>query len=72
MREVEPILVVDLFPQERQQVLELFSDFTEEDWHKPTICQEWTVKDIGLHLLGDDLGYLSGKRDRFTNPVEPQ
>ncbi len=27
-----------------------------------------TVKDIGLHLLGGDLGYLSGKRDHFSNP----
>jgi uncharacterized protein (TIGR03083 family) len=68
MREVEPILVVDLFPQERKQLLELFSDFTQEDWQTPTVCQGWTVKDIGLHLLGDDLGYLSGKRDGFSNP----
>jgi len=68
MREVEPISVVDLFPQERRHLLELFSDLSEEDWEKPTVCQGWTVKDIGLHLLGDDLGYLSGKRDHFTNP----
>lgn len=68
MREVEPIFVVDLFPQERKHLLGLFSDLSEEDWEKPTVCQGWTVKDIGLHLLGDDLGYLSGKRDHFTNP----
>ena len=68
MRAVEPILVVELFPQERKHLLELFSDLTEADWQKPTVCPGWTVKDIGLHLLGDDLGYLSGKRDDFSNP----
>ena len=68
MREVEPILVVELFPQERKHLLELFSDLSEADWEKPTVCQGWTVKDIGLHLLGDDLGYLSGRRDHFSNP----
>jgi len=68
MREVEPILVVELFPQERKHLLELFSDLSEADWEKPTVCQGWTVKDIGLHLLGDDLGYLSGKRDHLSNP----
>jgi hypothetical protein len=32
------------------------------------VCPGWTVKEIELHLLGDDLGYLAGKRDRFSNP----
>ena len=68
MQEVEPVMVVDLFPQERKFLLELFSELSEEDWHRPTVCQGWTVKDIGLHLLGDDFGYLSGKRDHFSNP----
>lgn len=68
MQEVEPIIVVDLFPQERKHLLELFSELSEEDWSTPTVCQGWTVKDIGLHLLGDDVGYLSGKRDHFHNP----
>ena len=69
MQPVEAILVVDLFPQERKQLLELFSALSEEDWNKPTVCPGWTVKDIGLHLLGDDIGYLSGKRDHFSNPL---
>ena len=61
-------MVVDLFPQERKQLLELFSELEPEEWEKPTICPGWTVKDIGLHLLGDDVGYLSGARDHFNNP----
>src|SRR5881227_128945 len=68
VRPVKPIIVTDLFPQERKQLLELFSEFEAEDWEKPTICAGWTVKDIGLHLLGDDIGYLSRARDSFRNP----
>jgi uncharacterized protein (TIGR03083 family) len=68
MQQVGPIMVLDLFPQERKLLLELFSRLSEEDWEKPTVCPGWTVKDIGLHLLGDDIGYLSRNRDHFSNP----
>jgi uncharacterized protein (TIGR03083 family) len=68
MQHIQPIMVVDLFPRERKQLLELFSELKPEEWEKPTICPGWTVKDIGLHLLGDDVGYLSGARDHFNNP----
>jgi uncharacterized protein (TIGR03083 family) len=65
MQQLEPVIVLDLFPPERQLLLELLSELTEEDWRKPTICAGWTVKDIALHLLGDDIGLLSRKRDGF-------
>ena len=68
MQHVQPIMVIDLFPRERKQLLELFSELEPEEWEEPTICPGWTVKDIGLHLLGDDVGYLSGARDHFSNP----
>ncbi|HZO73756.1 MAG TPA: maleylpyruvate isomerase family mycothiol-dependent enzyme [Ktedonobacteraceae bacterium] len=68
MQHVQPIMVLDLFPQERKQLLKLFSELQLDEWEKPTICPGWTVKDIGLHLLGDDIGYLSGARDQFSNP----
>jgi uncharacterized protein (TIGR03083 family) len=68
MQPVQPIMVIDLFPQERKQLLKLFSELEAQEWEKPTICPGWSVKDIGLHLLGDDIGYLSGARDHFSNP----
>ena len=68
MQPVKPIMITDLFPLERKRLLELFSEFEAEDWEKPTICPGWTVKDIGLHLLGDDIGYLSRIRDACSNP----
>jgi uncharacterized protein (TIGR03083 family) len=68
MQPVQPIMVIDLFPPERGQLLKLFAELEAEEWEKPTICPGWSVKDIGLHLLGDDIGYLSRARDQFSNP----
>ncbi len=68
MQKCEPVMVVDLFPQERKLLLELFAELAEDDWQRSTVCAGWSVRDIGLHLLGDDIGYLSGHRDGFKNP----
>lgn len=65
MQKLEPVLVVDLFPLERQSLLQLLAELTEEEWQHPTVCAGWTVKDVTLHLLGDDIGFLSSKRDAF-------
>ncbi len=70
MKEVGPVLVVELFPEERRLLLQLFSELSETDWNKPTACEGWSVRDIGLHLLGDDMGYLSRKRDNFKDVRE--
>ncbi len=72
MQEVGPIFVRDLFPQERQQLLELLSGLSEQEWNAPTVCPGWSVRDIALHVLGDDIGYLSGRRDHFSNPFFQQ
>ena len=63
MSVLEPVLVVDLFPLERQSLLQLLAQLSEEEWYQPTACAGWTVKDIVLHVLGDDIGLLSRKRD---------
>src|SRR5260370_40370159 len=72
MREAEPVLVVDLFPVERQHLLQLLAQLREEEWHSPTVCAGWTVKDIALHLLGDDIGRLSRDRDAFDYITHPR
>lgn len=65
MKSLNPVLVLDLFEPERQQLLQQLAQLDEHEWYKPTICAGWTVKDIALHLLGDDIGILSRKRDKF-------
>jgi len=68
MEELKPVIVTDLFPKERRELLKLLARLSEKDWIKPTSCPKWSVKDIALHLLGDDLGLISRKRDKFNNP----
>jgi uncharacterized protein (TIGR03083 family) len=63
MRVLEPIQVLDLFPLEREALLELLSGLTPEEWERPTVCAGWSVKDVALHILGGDLGNISGRRD---------
>lgn len=65
MLKPEPVLVTDLFPEERAHLLSLLSTLTDEEWALPTVCPGWSVKDIALHLLGDDVGILSRQRDSF-------
>lgn len=43
----------------------MLSRLRDEEWHKPTVCPGWSVKDIVLHLLADDVGKLSRNRDVF-------
>jgi uncharacterized protein (TIGR03083 family) len=56
-------LVVDLFPAERAALLELLQGLSPEAWAWPTVCAGWSVKDIALHVWGDDVGLLSRTAD---------
>lgn len=67
MRQPGPVMVLDLFPEERALLLELLGQLSPEEWARPTVCPGWSVKDIGLHLLGDDIGKLSASRDGFRH-----
>jgi uncharacterized protein (TIGR03083 family) len=68
MQELEPVLVLDLFPEERRELLDLLLGLSGAEWNRTTVCPGWTVKDIGLHVLGDDFNLLAGARDRFHDP----
>jgi uncharacterized protein (TIGR03083 family) len=70
MKPVEPILIVDLFPEERQQFLDLLTRLPDKEWSQPTVCTGWSVKDVALHLLGDDIGLLSRTPDFKFPPIE--
>ena len=61
-----PVLVVDLFPRERAALLGLLASLEPEDWHAPTACEGWSVKDVAAHLVADDLGRLSRGRDGWS------
>lgn len=65
MRQPEPIIVVELFPEVLDRLVEVLSSLTPSEWDAPTVCRGWTVKDIALHLLGGDISLLSRKRDSY-------
>lgn len=60
-----PVLVVDRFPELLAALLNLLDSLSSEEWARPTVAAGWTVHDVALHLLGDDLGILSRRRDDY-------
>jgi uncharacterized protein (TIGR03083 family) len=70
-----PLDVLDVFPLERAALLDLLRSLAPDDQSRPTVCEGWDVKDITSHLLSDDLGRLSGRRDEHRDarpdPDEP-
>jgi hypothetical protein len=68
---VAPMDSRDLLREERGDLLELLGSLTAKQWLMPTACQRWSVKDVALHLLDDDLGWLSRGRDTDSSGLIP-
>jgi uncharacterized protein (TIGR03083 family) len=64
-RRPEPVQTLHLYPEERSRLLELLAGLDEAAWERPTVCPGWSVRDVAVHLLADDLGILSRHRDAF-------
>lgn len=65
MKSVEPIYVEDLFAKLDARLVELLLSLSDDEWRAPTICAEWSVKDIAAHLLDTNLRKLSTFRDNY-------
>lgn len=52
-----------LLSEERSDLLVLLDGLSDEEWLAPSESGHWRVKDVALHLLDDDLGWLSRGRD---------
>ena len=52
-----------MLPDERRELLVFLVALTPDEWLAPSKAPGWTVKDLALHLLEDDLGWLSRGRD---------
>jgi uncharacterized protein (TIGR03083 family) len=57
------VVVVHLLSPERTSLIELLSALGAEQWQAPTAWPGWSVKDVGLHLVGNDFDLLSRRRD---------
>ncbi|MBN1564231.1 MAG: maleylpyruvate isomerase N-terminal domain-containing protein, partial [Anaerolineae bacterium] len=62
---VSPIDVIDLLPPMRAALLDLLRALSNDEWHLPTVCAGWSVKDVAQHMLADDIGNLSRRRDGY-------
>lgn len=51
------------FRIERSRLLDVLRSLETADWLRPTRCPGWSVHGLSLHLLGDDLSFLSWQRD---------
>lgn len=67
----EPILVAPLFPKLHTTLIALLSSLSAEEWHRPTVCSEWSVKDIASHLLDGAVRRLSAHRDGYFPASAP-
>ncbi len=62
--DVRPLLTA-----ERADLLEFLAALSPEEWPADTAAPGWTVKDLALNVLDDDLGWLSRLRDRDLSGV---
>lgn len=60
-----PIETIHLFPKLEQKLLELLKSLHTDDWAKPTLAKQWTVKDVATHLLDGNIRTISMMRDNF-------
>jgi uncharacterized protein (TIGR03083 family) len=64
-----PLDVRPLLAPERSALLELLGDLPDDDWSRPTPCPRWSVHELVLHLVHDDLRRLSFQRDGHAGAV---
>jgi len=50
----------------------LIDTFTDDDWHRPTRCEGWTVADVVLHLAQTDELALASAQGDFADVVARQ
>jgi uncharacterized protein (TIGR03083 family) len=68
------IRTLHLFQLLDQKLLEVLHSLDPIDWNKPTLAQQWTVKDIAAHLLDGNICTIAMIRDHHfgEGPVEIQ
>lgn len=59
--DVEPVL-----REEREALVRLLAELDGDAWDAPTPCPAWSVHELTVHLVHDDLRRLSGDRDGHT------
>jgi uncharacterized protein (TIGR03083 family) len=63
--------VAPLSDIERARLLECLRHLRDEDWQRASPCPGWTVLGLVAHLLGNDVGLLSRRRDHYLGTPPP-
>jgi uncharacterized protein (TIGR03083 family) len=58
-----------LLRDERAAMVDLLRSLADDDWARPTPCPGWSVHDLALHLIADDIGILAWRRDGWADPA---
>ena len=54
-----PIKTLHLFPVLNELLIDLLHSLSPDDWNKPTLAKQWTVKDVAAHLLDTNMRTVS-------------
>lgn len=57
--------------RERDDLIHLVAGLSTGEWVAPTEAGHWRVKEVALHLLDDELGWLSRSRDGDVSGLLP-
>ena len=55
--------VLSVFPTLNKELIYLLKSLKPSDWDKKTVCSDWTIRDIAIHLLDTNIRKLSTGRD---------
>lgn len=65
------IAVKHLFKPLDDLLIDLLESLNPEEWDKPTVAKQWTVKDVAAHLLDGNIRTLSIQRDHYFGEKPP-
>lgn len=60
-----------LIERDRAALVDLLEGLGEDEWKAGTVCPGWSVLDLAVHLVGDDLGVLARDRDGYFGTRPP-
>jgi uncharacterized protein (TIGR03083 family) len=66
------VIAAPLFERVYAAHVRVLQSLSPEQWQIPTVCTGWSVHDVALHLLGGDVGWLSGGRDGYREAIHTE
>jgi len=67
---MEPIQTLHLFEPLEQKLIELLKSLSANDWNRPTVAKQWTVKDVAAHLLDTSIRPISQSKNYIGDPPD--